>query len=97
MEVVALRRADWLVLESSEMRNLTAEFVEGASLPLESIDNVQGPGSWQAEVLSLPPFFSLLTLTQHIPRHQLKLQQERLAELRTTSPPSKIRYNSCIL
>ena len=29
-------------LESSEMRSLTAESVEGTSLPLESIDNVHG-------------------------------------------------------
>ena len=66
MEVVALRRADWLVLESSEMRNLTAKSVEGASLPLESIDNVHGRHGPSLGVLCVGDCITDHVLQEHL-------------------------------
>ena len=42
-DVVALKRAEiWSFVGSGQMMNLTAESVQGASLPLEGVDDVHG-------------------------------------------------------
>ena len=63
---MALRRADWLVLKSSEKRNLTAESVEGASLPLESIDNIHGRHGPSLGVLCIGDCVTDHVLQEHL-------------------------------
>ena len=45
LNLVALKRAGWVNVDRLSGVSLTSESVEGASLPLESIDNIHGGDS----------------------------------------------------
>ena len=82
--MVALKRADWFV-RVQKVIGLTAETVESASLPLESIDNVHGCDSPSLGVLGVGDSVTDYILQEHLENSTGLLVNEARDTLDTTT------------